>query len=181
MDWLKNYLIAGLIGVVAALTIGVEPVQRFMNEAANSGTLRGVEKCMQYSKSELLSQDAIKASCVEAFHKRLYLQDLASGKAGPRVDQGIVSWEGILENKTADHVTTWIQIGVSIYDKDGKEQEVFAETPIWIDPMGEAKFQVEFPDLKPEQLEAIEFCDLDDQSPKACMAWGVSDLMGLTI
>lgn len=181
MDWLKNYLIAGLIGVVAALTIGVEPVQRFMNEAANSGNLRGVEKCMQYSKSELLSEDAVKASCVKAFQERLYLADLASGKAGPRIDQGTVGWEGILENKTADHVTTWIQIGVSIYDKDGKEQEVFAETPIWIDPMGEAKFVVEFPNLKPEQLDAIDWCGLEDQAPKACFSWGVTDLMGLAI
>jgi len=178
---LKNYLIGALICLVAALAYGIEPVQRMVNEAVNRGTLRGVEKCMDYSKSELLSKDAVKASCIEAFQKRLYLPDLATGKAGPRADWGKVGWEGVLENKTSDHVTTWIQIGVSIYDKDGKEQEVFAETPIWIDPMGEAKFQVELPDLKPEQLDAIEFCELDDQAPKACMAWGVSDMMGLTI
>jgi hypothetical protein len=178
---LKNYLIGGLICLVAALTIGVEPVQRFMNEATSSGTLRGVEKCVDYSKSELLSQDAIKASCVQSFHKRLYLADLATGKAGPRVEEGIVNWEGNLENKTADHVTTWVQVGVSIFDKDGKEQKAFAETPIWIDPMGEASFQVEFPDLKPEQLEGTDWCDLEDQAPKECFSWGITDVMGLTI
>ena len=178
---LKNYLIGALVCLVATLAYGIEPVQRLMNEVVNRGTLRGVEKCMEYSKSKLLSQDFVKASCIEAFHKRLYLPDLASGKAGPRVDQGLVGWEGNLENKTADHVTTWIQIGVSIYDKDGKEQEVFAGTAVWIDPMGEAKFQVEFPDLKPEQFDAIDFCELDDQEPKGCMAWGISDLRGLSI
>ena len=178
---MKNYLISALICLVAALAYGIEPVQRVINEAANRGTLRGVEKCMEYSKSELLSKDAVKASCVKAFHKRLYLPDLATGKAGPRVDQEMVGWEGVLENKTADHVTTWIQIGVSIFDKDGKEQEVFAETPIWIDPMGETNFQVEFPDLKPGQLDTIDWCGLDDQAPKACFSWGVTDMMGLEI
>ena len=178
---MKNYLIFALICLLAALTFGIEPVQRFMNETANRGTLRGVEKCIEYSKSELLSEDAVKASCVKAFHKRLYLPDLAIGKAGPRVNRVMVGWEGILENRTADHVTTWIQIGVSIYDKDGKEQEVFAETPIWIDPMGEAKFQVELPDLKSEQVNSIEFCDRDDKATKACIEWGVSGVMGLAI
>ncbi len=178
---MKNYLIAALACLVAALAFGIEPVQRMVNEAANRGSLRGVEKCMDYAKSELLSQDAVKASCVKVFHTQLYLPDLATGKAGPRVEQGVVGWEGVLENKTADHVTTWIQIGVSIYDKDGKKQEVFGETSVWIDPMGEAKFQVELPDLKPEQVESIEFCGLDEQAPKGCMAWGLSDLKGLAI
>ncbi len=178
---MKNYLIGALICLVAALTYGIEPVQRMVNEAANRGMLRGVEKCLEYSKSELLSQDAVKASCIKTFHKRLYLPDLATGKAGPRIDQGKVGWEGVLQNKTAGYVTTWIQIGVSIYDSNGKKQEVFGETLIWIDPMGEAKLQVELPDLKPEQLQSIEFCDLEDQAPKACIAWGVSDLMGLAI
>jgi hypothetical protein len=178
---LKNYLIGALICLVAALAYGIEPLQRMINAAANRGTLRGVERCMEYSKSELLSADAVKASCVKVFHRRLFLADLATGKAGPRVDQEIVSWEGVLENETADHVTTWIFIGVSIFDKDGKEQEVFAETPIWVDPMGEAEFKVEFPDLKPEQLDAIDWCGLDDQAPKACFSWGVTDVMGLAI
>jgi len=178
---LKNYMIGALICLVAALAYGIEPVQRMINEAANRGSLRGVERCIEYSKSELLSKEAVKASCIKAFQKRLYHPDLASGKAGPRVDKEIVAWEGALENKTADQVTTWIQIGVSIYDKDGKEQEVFAETPIWIDPMGDANFQVELPDLKAEQLDAIDWCGLDDKAPKACFWWGITDVMGLSI
>ena len=178
---MKNYLIAGLICLVAALTIGIEPVQRLVNEASNHGTLRGVEKCMDYAKSELLSQEAVKASCVESFHVTLYIPELATGKARPRVDQGIAGWEGTLENKTADHVTTWVKIGVSIYDADGKEQQAFAETPLWIDPMGKATFQVELPDIKAEQLESIEYCDLDEQAPKSCMSWGVTDIKGLAI
>jgi len=170
-----------LICLVAALTIGIEPVQRFMNEATNRGTLRGVEKCMDYSKSELLSQEAVKASCVQSFHKRLYLPDLATGQAGPRIDKEVVGWAGRLENKTSDHVTTWIRIVVIVFDDEGKEKQVFAETPIWIDPLGDAEFRVDLPDLQPKQFDALQFCDHDDEKPKACMAWDVADVMGLAI
>ena len=129
-------------------------MQRVINEATNKGTLRGVETFMGYSKSELLSKDAVRSTCVQFFQIRLYDPDLATGKAGPRIDQGTVRWGGILANKTPDHVTTWVRISVIIFDADGTKQEVFAETPIWIDPMGEAEFRVELPDLEREQLMA---------------------------
>lgn len=178
---MKNYVIGGLICLVAALAIGVEPVQRMINEAVSRGTLRGVETCMSYSSSELLSTEAVKATCVTAFQKSLYHNDHATGRAGPRLDQRTVSWGGALENKTLDHVTTWIRISVSIYDADGAEKVHFAETPIWIDPLDEAQFKVELPDIGSEQLEDIEFCEHGDLTATACMTWGVMEVMGLTI
>jgi hypothetical protein len=177
----KNYLIGGLICLVAALVFGFKPVQRVINEATNRGTVRGVETCMDYLKSELLSRDTVKTTCVQAFHNPLYIPELVMGQAGPRMDQGKVNWGGTLENKTPDHVTTWIRIAVTIFDTDGTKQEVFAETPIWKDPLGEVEFRVELPDLEPKQFDDIEFCDKDDKAPKACMAWVVTDVMGLTI
>ena len=178
---MKNYLIVGLVLVVAAQAFGIGPVQRVVNEAINRGTLKGVESCMDYSKSNLLSQEALRTTCVQSFHTPLYDPDLADGQAGPRIDQGMVAWGGTLENKTPDHVTTWVKLSVSFFDTDGKEKEYFAETPIWIDPMGKAEFKVDMPDLKPEQFNVMEFCDLDDPKPKNCMAWGVTGVMGLAI
>jgi hypothetical protein len=79
---LKNYLIGGLVFLVAALAFGLEPVQRMLNELANRGTLRGVERCMDYSESALLSLEAVKAACVQTFHERLYLADSQLAKLG---------------------------------------------------------------------------------------------------
>lgn len=177
----KNYLIGGLMCLVAALVFGVKPVQREINEAMRRGTVGGVESCMAYSRSELLSIDAVKATCVRNFQKNLYNSDNATGRAGPRLDLGTVSWGGRLENKTPDHVTTWVRLSVSIFDEDGSEQEFTAETSIWIDPLGEAEFKVEIPELQSEQLEDKDFCDHDDPEPTGCMAWGVTDVMGLSI
>ena len=178
---MKNYLIGGLICLVAALGFGIEPVQRVINELTNRGTLRGVETCIDYSKSALISQDAVRATCVQSFQNRLYVPDVAIGQAGPRMEEGKLGWGGILENKTPDHVTTWIQIAVTIFDTDGTKQEVFAETSIWIDPLGETEFRVELPELEREQFDKIQFCDIDDENPKSCFGWGVTDVKGLAI
>lgn len=178
---LKNYVIVGLLGLVAALVIGIEPVQRTINEATRKGTLKGVESCMDYSDSELLSDDAIRTTCVSTFQKRLFRQDHATGRAGPRMIEGSLGWGGTLENKTPDHVTTWVKISVSIFDEEGKENEHFTETSIWIDPLGKTEFRVNLPDVEAEQIEVFKFCDLDDAEPKACFTWGVADVMGLTV
>jgi hypothetical protein len=180
-SFMKNLIIGGLICIVAVLVIGFEPVQRTINEATNRGTLRGVENCMIYSSSELLSEEAVRAICTRTFQKQLYSYDHATGRAGPWMDQRTVGWTGTLQNNTPDHVTTWIKILVSIYDAEGIEQEFSAETPIWIDPLDEAEFRVELPGVEREQLEDIEFCDQDAVSPTACMKWGVTDMMGLAL
>lgn len=178
---MKNYLIGGLVCLVAFSIIGLEPWQRLINEATKKGTLRGVETCMVYSSSELLSGDAVKAACVSTFQKNLYNGDLATGRAGPRNNQQTVSWGGILQNKTSDHVTTWIKVSVSIFDADGTEQEFQAETSIWIDPLSEANFRVELAELEWEQIKNIKFCNHEDAEPKACMTWDTPEIKGLTI
>lgn len=178
---MKNYLIFGLLVLVVALVIGIEPVQRVINEATQKGTLKGIESCMNYSSSDLLSEHAIKATCVRTFQKRLYQNAHATGNAGPQINQRSVGWGGTLENKTPDHVTTWVTISVSIFNEEGKEKEYSAETPVWIDPLGKAEFSVDLPDVKHEQFESFEFCDYDDPAPKACVTWGISEIMGVTI
>ncbi|MEP4198520.1 MAG: hypothetical protein ABJL99_23105 [Aliishimia sp.] len=178
---MKNYLIVGLICIIAALAIGFEPLLRTINDATRQGTLRGVEVCIDYSSSDLLADDAVIATCVATFQRRLYGNDYATGRAGPEIDRRRVSWEGTLQNKTSDHVTTWVKISVSLYNAEGDEQEVFAETPIWIDPLGEADFSVELSDIEREQFDDVEFCDYDDTEPKGCVTWGVTAVMGLSI
>lgn len=78
-------------------------------------------------------------------------------------------------------MTTWLKISVSVFDANGIEREVFAETSIWIEPKGKAEFLVELPDLEPDQFKDVEFCDMEDKAPKGCMGWGITDLMGLAI
>lgn len=178
---LKNILIGFLLCSVAALAIGIEPVERIANEALNKGKVRGVEKCLSYSDSELLSADAVRAMCIRTFQRPLYDRDHATGRAGPRMDNESMGWGGFLENKTSDYVTTWVKIAIGIYDADGDEKEFFVETPIWIDPLGETEFLVETPDIERKQIESIDFCDHDDPAPTSCLTWGITEMKGLGI
>lgn len=178
---MKNFIIGALLCVVVALFLGVERVQRFVNEATNQETLRGVETCLSYTSGNLLSTEAVRSTCVAAFQKRLFDNNHATGKAGPRIGRRTVSWGGVLENKTSDHVTTWIQLSIGIFDAEGNEQEFSAQTTLWIDPLGKTDFKVELPDAKIEQFDDLKFCDLEDTAPKSCMSWGVTEMMGLSL
>lgn len=177
----KNLLIVLLGCLVLGLATGFEPIKRTVNEALYRGSLKGVENCIGYTRSELVSEQATRDGCTTRFQKPLYDSNLAMGTAGPRTDDASVKWVGTLENRTPDRVTTWIEIAVKIFDSEGNEDEYTGQTQIWIDPQNEAEFLVEMPDLNPKALDELEFCDDETTSPKACMAWGIVGLMGLTI
>lgn len=182
MDGVKNFLIGGLICIVAVLAIGVKPVERLINETTNRGTLRGVETCMGYTGSVLISENAVRATCVETFQRPLYSEDYATGRAGPRlIEQERIGWSGSLENKTSDHVTTWVEITVRIIDEAGDERTFSAGTQIWIDPLSEATFTVELPDIEREQIEERDFCDHNDAPATNCFSWSITKIRGLSI
>lgn len=167
--------------MVAALILGFEPIERTINETINRGTLKGVETCVAYSSSNLISEETIRTTCVNSFQKRLHSRDHATGRAGPRWNENTVFWNGTLENKTPDHVTTWVQILVEVFDEDGAKKEYSADTSIWIEPLHEVEFRVKIGDLEPEQIKDVEFCEHEASSPKGCMTWGITDAMGLKI
>ncbi len=178
---MKDLIIVGLVCLVAALVFGFEPVQRTINVAIFSGTLRGVESCMDYSRSDLLSEEAVQATCISSFQRRLFGSDFATGRAGLRLERGEVSWGGLLRNETSDHVTTWVNITVYVFDAEGNEQEFEADTAIWIDPLGEAEFIVNLPDLESEQIGDLRLCDHESVELISCMTWGIYGVEGLSI
>lgn len=158
-----------------------QSVKLAVNEALHAGTLKGVENCVAYSKSDLMSAEATRYVCIDNFQKNLYDGDLATGRAGPDDYSGRVNLSGSLENKTSDFVTTWVQLYLKLYDATGTEKEFQAETYIWIEPHSTADFSVELLNLKPDGVETTMFCDVDDTSPKSCMRWGVAKIKGIEI
>lgn len=178
---MKNWTIMGLLGLVVVLIVGFEPVQRTVNETLNGGTVRGVERCMDYSSSQLLSDQAIRRSCADTFQARLFNGEYATGRAGPWMDQGRIGWSGNLRNQTSGHITTWIRVAVWVYDEEGNETEWTAETPIWIEPLGDADFTVELNEVDRDTFDDLSFCELEALSPSNCMAWTVVEVKGLAI
>jgi hypothetical protein len=178
---IKNYLIGGLLCIVLMLAFGIKPVQRVMNEAVKRGTVNAVEICLDYTRGELLSEEAAKVVCASNFQKRLLGSEYAFGRAGPRLVLDELRWGGTLRNDSVDHVTTWVQIAVYVYDENGSEQKILADTQIWLEPMGETEFEVEISDLTEEQINDLDFCDLDMPNPKSCFSWGVVSVKGLSI
>jgi hypothetical protein len=50
-----------------------------------------------------------------------------------------------------------MRLSVGIFDAEGEEQTFSAETPIWVDPLGQTEFRVELPDVNAEQFDNLEF------------------------
>jgi hypothetical protein len=40
---------------------------------------------------------------------------------------------------------------------------------------------VDLPDLDGNQLDNLEFCELDDAAPHDCIRWGITDVKGLSV
>lgn len=177
----KNYVIVGLTCLIAAMIIGVQPVQRAINEAFYRGTLTGVDKCISYSDTQLISSEAMRAACVSLFQRSLFSDEHAKGRAGPGYTEEGVIWVGNLENNTPDHVTTWIRLAVTIYDAKGIEEKFMGDTSVWVDPLGDSDFRVDLPDLTRDMVDATEFCERDAPSPMSCMRWGIVEVKGLSI
>ena len=78
-------------------------------------------------------------------------------------------------------MTTWIRLSVRIFDEEGNEEVFSAETPIWIDPLGQAEFGVGLPDVNPEQFDNLDFCERDDAAPTSCISWEITEMMGLSL
>ncbi len=178
---MKKLAILAAVCAAAYLIIDFPKVQQTANEALRDGTLKGVEACVEYSKSELVSAETTRNACSARFQNPLYNNDFATGRAGPAFEAGAVLLKGSLENKETSHVTTWVALSFSIFDAEGKESEFPADIFIWIEPRSSTEFSVALPDLEPEKVRDLKFCDLDDENRKSCMSWGMKGIQGIEI
>lgn len=176
----KFLALAAMCGA-AYLLYDFQSVKQLANETLRDGKFTGVEACVAYSESDLVSAQTTRNACSERFQKRLFDGDFATGRAGPKTRSGSVYLEGSLENKLSNHVTTWVELSFYIFDLDGKESKFYTDTYVWIEPRASYEFSVALPDISAEDVRDLEFCDHDDESPKSCMSWGVRGIKGVEL
>ena len=160
---------------------GVTPIKRTVNEFANMGVLEGVERCLEYSSSELVSPETVRDLCTQKFRKPIYDGDAATGRAGPREIGGTVYLVGTINNKLPNFITTWVQFEFSIYDDIGSERAIRTASVFWIEPLSSSDFQVELPDIKSADFAGFEFCPHDESEKKRCIAWGTPRIEGIKL
>lgn len=180
---MKNFVILLTVGTAAYLLSTLLPVKIALNESLNGGTLKGVENCVTFSASELVSPETTQNACVAKFQKQLFDGDLVNGRAGPRFKDGKVFLGGNLQNDTTGHVTTWVRAYLGVYDEKGNKKEFSGETFIWIEPQSTTALNVELYGIERNELEDLEFCPRDEEESThaSCIYWGVSRVMGIEI
>ncbi|MDP2492580.1 hypothetical protein Q8W25_01075 [Shimia thalassica] len=178
---MKTFVSLVAVCATAYLIFDFPKLQQTANEVLRDGTLQGVEVCVANSESALVTVETTRNACSARFQKNLYSIEFATGRAGPSVQAGKVLLEGSLENKKTSHVTTWIALSFYTFDADGKKSEFVTDTFLWIEPSSATELSVTLPDLEPEQVRDMKFCDHEDESPKSCMGWGVMEIRGIEI
>ncbi|PHO03021.1 hypothetical protein CSC82_13940 [Rhodobacteraceae bacterium 4F10] len=178
---MKTLAVLAALCAAAYLIFDFTKVQQTANEVLRDGTLQGVEACVDYTESDLITTETTRNACSARFQKRLSSGDFATGRAGPSLKGDRVLLEGSLENKKTSHVTTWVALRFYTFDADGKESTFSTDTSLWIEPRSTTEFSVVLPDLEPKKIRDLEFCHHEDEKPKSCMSWGVIEIQGIKI
>lgn len=180
---MKKFAALMCICIAAYVLYNLQTVKMTVNESLNSGTLRGVENCVSYSTSELVSTETTRNSCVARIQKSVPNAHLINGLAGPRVRNGQAFLDGDLNNDTSGHIATWFRAYIGVHDETGKRSEYSGETFIWVEPQSSQEFSIELDGAEPEQFQGLDFCPKSENEStyKSCIVWGVSRVRGIEI
>ncbi len=122
---------------VAALLSGCKPITDAFYQAFYSGTLEGVDACVEGMQTNLVSAETAKAYCISQYEAPLPYSAMSGldGNGGPQTVWGEKVFSGTIKNKTERFVVTAIALDVTIYDKEGKQkQTVYASVKGWFEP-----------------------------------------------
>lgn len=91
-----------------------KPAKETFNELLNAGRLQGVSRCVELSTTDLISNEAIRRTCVAKFERDIPQKHLfqISGSGGPEKRGEKRVFAGTLANASSDYVVTQLVIEV---------------------------------------------------------------------
>lgn len=140
----------------------------FIQERRHSGTLRGVEHCVKYNHSDLVSEADIRTSCAQKHSKEMPTWNL-NGRATYR-DTGH-TFGGTLKNNTSDIVYTQIEVWIEHEDENLGREYLFLRN-VWLPP-GETMNFFEIVQNRPKHTH--------DKEGRSMFNWGISHAKGVPI
>jgi hypothetical protein len=126
--------------------VGCDEAQQQYDKVFYKGTHIGVQKCIERSQSDVVTEDTIKKLCINKHQKKMYVE--MGGKAGYRNYSGKTSFSGNLINKSQDLIITSFKISVTHEDRDEIEPDTKKFEGLWIEPGKNYVFTIESNELK---------------------------------
>lgn len=155
-----------IIVMCAIFLSGCKKLDNIINETFNSGTIDGLEKCIEINKSEILSAKTIGMSCLDIIAREIPASEL---EATARLDglKPILLYIRV-ENNSKNNVFLKGKITLQHY-KDGVARTEIEETALFsVEPMQWGGEKVYF-GKEGNKFDKVNFCSENDRSD--CFVW----------
>jgi hypothetical protein len=174
--------------LACAFLWGCKPVERVLNDALNSGTLRGVDKCVSLEDTTLVPREAIMRSCVRRFERPIPANDLAEmrGNGSPEMAGREAVFSGTLDNQSASRILTGATItvtfrnaGVGPISSRAVTRYRVAVDSVWLLPGRSIPFETRGVTNAPDDWTTTPYCS---SVPEArCWHWEITSANGLSL
>lgn len=155
-----------------------KPVNQ-MKEVWYTGSIIGVESCINLKRSTLFEEESLKRHCIE---KHQITLDTGLWRLSGSALVGSNSISGSVTSKYTDMIVSELVIEAIYFDLDGTKKTYGAISEVWIMPNSDDEFVAAYISEKPElSFDGIWCSEVEDQSsPKNCRAWGIVAAKGLS-
>jgi small nuclear ribonucleoprotein (snRNP)-like protein len=118
---------------------GCKPIE-LVKEALYSGTLKGVEACMNVNDTDLLSENQIRSMCTK--EQQVTMRDWYRLQGKARFDEDRIIAQ--VDNQSEENIVTEITFMVEVFDSDGRRRTVSTTENTWIAPNSSAQVSASF-------------------------------------
>ncbi|WP_339718268.1 hypothetical protein [uncultured Maritimibacter sp.] len=171
---------------IALMTAACKPVRETINEITNHGKLAGVANCIELSPQGLLSEEAVRGSCIAKFQTELppWVAQSFDGRGGPSSLGKDKVFSGVITDSPDEYVITKFRVSVVTYASEGDEPDhASAVVEGWFEPGSQ---YVEFTSLPLDDLpkswgEIDGMAGCDGEEKRDCWTWTIVGTWGLAL
>jgi hypothetical protein len=176
------------IAALAALALlgACKPMDTLWNDIYGNGTIQGAETCMKQRQSDLITDRAVRRTCIEEFEVSLSTEevDRFGGKGWvTKINDEVVFKAGFTHDLT-DWVVTRVEVQLSLKEAEtdipfgGKDFSV--DSIVWIEAHTDGTtWTSREVENAPTGMEDIPWCRPNTTSK--CLNWMITDAKGLKI
>lgn len=168
----KGYSTIAALLATALFLSGCKPVERFINETFNKGTITGLNACLAYTRDDLLSEEAARRHCASRFTEEIV--NFNEAIEAEAILQGS-ALNARIKNTTSRYVIESLGYALALKNSQGKSKQFYArEDGLWVEPSSAHERRIDFVDAR--SWNTPENCAKGD-----CWDWSITRARGFRL
>lgn len=149
-----------------------------LNRTINMGTLEGVKKCVEFKRTDLLEESALRDFCAKELQVESY-DFRVSGEGNPQISFGNRVFAATLKNSSDSWIATELVLRILV-DQKGLKDVVELKKKVWIEPNSESFETFELDTISDVTWNKWQECRTS-KTPFGCETWVVFEQYGVKI